>query len=220
MTERPILFAAPMVRAVLDDTKGQTRRVLKLQPPEGTTSVAIFHHPDDRDGRPRFWSLGADPEAHGATDYLQPDWVVTCPYGQPGDRLWVREAWACLDSHIRPGSRLAFRANTPDGERIRVDAPWRPSIHMPRWASRINLEITGVRVERLKSITEADALAEGIEPYRGPLRWLRYLDAITGEPIHNTARDAYLALWDAINGAGSAATNPWVWAVTFRRLPT
>jgi hypothetical protein len=132
-----------------------------------------------------------------------------CPYGVPGDRLWVRECWSCLDSHSRPGSRIAFRADTADGERVRVDAPWRPSIHMPRWASRLTLEVTGVRVERLQDISEEDALAEGMERHL----WEETMHGDT----HLQVLD-YRALWESINGPGSWDANPWVWAVSFKLL--
>ncbi len=96
--------------------------------------------------------------------------------------------------------------------------PWKPSIHMPRAASRITLEIVSVRVERLQDVSESDAMAEGIQRYSGPLRWVRYLDVVTGEAMHNSARDAYAALWEAINGPGSWDANPWVWCISFKRI--
>jgi hypothetical protein len=93
-----------------------------------------------------------------------------------------------------------------------------PLIHISRWASHTTLDVTDARVERLRDISEADALADGIQPYRGPLRWVRYLDAVTGEASHNTAREAYFALWEHLNGRGSVDANPWVWVVGFRQL--
>ena len=185
MGERPILFSAPMVRAILDGRKTQTRRVVKL--------------------------LGADciEERAWETHFLQSPWPwspqadewLACPYGAPGDRLWVRETWAPHDT-----KKLAFyRADHPEwttGDGGDVDR-WRPSIHMPRWASRITLEVTGVRVERLNNISDADARAEGCpfdEPPAGkPWAWFR-------------------KLWMDINGADSWAANPWVWVVSFKRV--
>lgn len=95
----------------------------------------------------------------------------------------------------------------------------RPAIFMPRAASRITLSIQRVRVERLQTISEADALAEGIQRYSGPMRWVRYLDAITGKAAHNTAQDAFFALWTAIYGEASLEADPYVWAIAFERLP-
>lgn len=226
MKERPILFSAPMVRALLDGTKTQTRRVVKQQPPEGTTSVAVYHHPDDRDGRPRFWSLGPDPDAHGATDCLQPDWALPCPYGAPGERLYVRETWQHSNFPLGPFDEdcsVFYRADYmddphgPDGEKSPEGRyrSWKPAIHMPRAASRIDLEVTGVRVERLQDISEADARAEGA----------RECDPISGREVLLAGASQrgsfvlhYRDIWEQINGAGSWAANPWVWCVSFRRI--
>lgn len=213
-----------MVRALLAGTKTQTRRVLKVQPPLGTTSVAAYHHPDDSDGRPRFWSLGPDPEAHGATDYLQLGWAYPCPYGRPGERLWVRETHApqpdCSLSWEKwmrgaGGEKPIIHYAADATERTWVDQ-WRPSIHMPRWASRIDLEITGVRVERLQDISEADAIAEGIS---GPhnVGYPAYRVPDDSKPRYSRASAAYEALWEQINGDGSWAADPWVWVVEFRK---
>ncbi len=192
--ERPILFSAPMVRALLAGTKTQTRRVVKPQP--------------EFDGPERL---------HHAEVALWREAMLTlrCPYGQPGDRLWVRETWQAVNgddrarhivTHPRPNRGWIEYAATP-----RLDEPaykWRPSIHMPRWASRITLEVTSVRVERLQDISEADALAEGVNvhpDHHGKPRTSIY------SPVQ-----AYADLWDQINGAGSWAANPWVWAVSFK----
>lgn len=154
----------------------------------------------------------------------------TCPYGQPGDRLWVREAFSgphCMDATdecvaVRPskwgeGSRIWYWAdgNPTHGDWTRP----RPSIHMPRWASRILLEVTAIHVERLQDINEADAIAEGVRQMRddsgcwvgreGPGR------LVTPWP---TPREAYRDLWEQINGADSWAANPWVWVVEFKRV--
>jgi len=198
MAERPILFSAPMVRAILAGTKTQTRRVCKL---------------DFRAGMP-------EPELQS--------FRRCCPYGQPGDRLWVRETWRYADwteegePHIEYGdgarqlvddfpeewaSRLmdtwtALSAPSNfDIDNRAADRRWRPSIHMPRWASRITLDVTGVLVERLQAISERDALAEGV-----------------GSPITRDCKvPKFMALWESINGAGSWDANPWVWVVEFRR---
>jgi hypothetical protein len=199
--ERPILFSAPMVRAILDGRKTQTRRICKPQPPEHTESIVTYHHPDDDDGRgSRFWPFydGALMEPAG--------WPQPCRYGAPGDRLWVRETWARYeidqDSHS-----VAYRA-TPAAE-VPRDIRWRPSIHMPRNASRITLAITDVRVERLQEITEEDARVEGVTRNE----W----EYDNGEGPE-TYRDAYACLWDHINGRGSWDENPWVWVIEFRTL--
>lgn len=174
MRDLPILFSAPMVRAILDGSKTQTRRVAKE-----------FDGLRDLDK-----ILARFPNQNG------------CRYGQPGDRLWVRETWAEHPDY--PDARRAiYRADAGseyDAER------WRPSIHMPRWACRIELEVTGVRVERLQSISEADARAEGVEGDSHP-------GAFVG-----TCRGNFARLWESINGAGSWDANPWVWVVEFRRV--
>jgi len=202
MKERPILFSAPMVREILAGTKTQTRRVWKL--PRGCS-----------------WYAGHGGEAAGMVqDDDGPAWwhvsEQRCPYGQPGDRLWVREAWRALrrfDSmpplDIEWRSMVAYEADTPTGDYRQAPhgrmGKLRPPIHMPRWASRITLEVTGVRVERLQDISSEDSLAEGIYPTSTGL--------YPGSP-----RAAYRNLWEEINGPGSWDTNPWVWVVEFRRL--
>lgn len=248
MKERPILFSAPMVREILAGTKTQTRRVWKL--PRGCS-----------------WYAGHGGEAAGMVqDDDGPAWwhvsEQRCPYGQPGDRLWVREAWA--DQHplaiqdgrySQPGRAgipgpppVAFRTiYRADGEPLQVwsngnqshpyltrsgpasqidsDFPavasnyqrkgkaiyWNPSIHMPRWASRITLQVTNVRVERLQDISELDARAEGAPE-------LLSVDGGYLEHPMGCYRDGFQHLWTSINGPGSWDTNPWVWVVEFRRL--
>lgn len=213
MAERPILFSAPMVRAILSGAKTQTRRVVKPQPPD-----------------PRFKGMlalddeGIDLWLHDRT-LAQ---AIRCPYGQPGDRLWVRETHSigpAPGTPLQPGEtagalRWPHVTYAADGAVERRDTRWkgafgvgRPSIHMPRWASRITLEITGVRVERLQDISEADAIAEGIVPthdgYGLP----------DGSHYHAAdPRVSYWSLWDAINGPGSVEANPWVWVVEFQSL--
>lgn len=199
MKERPILFSGAMVRALLAGTKTQTRRVAKtditigrdsiLAPNRGQKHAPVFLLPE-----------------HAA------DAVAYCPYGQPGDRLWVREAFGHFErnDNFTPGCEVFYRA---DGESLAVE-PWRPSIHMPRWASRITLEVTGVRVERLQDISEADALAEGIVRLRDDGFGL----ADTAHYHYTDPRESYFSLWETINGEGSVEANPWVWAVDFKRL--
>ena len=201
MKERPILFSGSMVRALLAGTKTQTRRVVKMK---------HYHQIEERDdGSPWPWMYDGEREENS--------WMH-CPYGQPGDRLWVREtfaprtlgAWSVLDQHMKPLYRAD--ADRPEWKRI-----WRPSIHMPRWASRITLEITGVRVGRLQDISEADARSEGCTQNHNGYFW--------GGPHQTggmkqmaTALQAYQDLWESINGPGSWDANPWVWVLEFRRL--
>jgi hypothetical protein len=198
-----------MVRAILDGRKTQTRRALKPQPPAGTTSVRAFHHPDPGT---HFWAND------GATLL---DWAKACPYGDVGDRLWVRETWQHSNDPFgpyEPQCMVFHRADYlddplgPDLERSAdgIRRQWRPSIHMPRSACRLVLEITGVRVERLQDISAADAKAEGVELYRP--------EHCAGLDTCSSHRYAFEELWREINGRGSWDTNPWVWVVEFRKV--
>ncbi len=203
-----------MIRAILAGQKTQTRRVV--------------HNPHRNDGGfvlqdygKGFWPYRSHDGDSGfyldrqkGGDYYS-EAPLRCPYGQPGDRLWVREAWAAPHSEDgRPP-----RAIQCDQMRIHYAATedrggllWRPSIHMPRWASRITLEITGVRVERLQDISEADARAEGAPPSHPSI------NAISREyGFPDFPRSWYGQLWDQINGAGGWDANPWVWVVEFKR---
>lgn len=197
MKDRPILMSAPMVRATLReiDPKTQTRRVVKMS--HRTPGLIACLAPPYPPARP-----------HVAAEL--------CPYGQPGDRLWVRETWAPdqyrADVIDREPDRLAFAADFI-GEPARR---WRPSIHMPRAASRITLEITGVRVERLQCISEADARAEGItyDPGNGGVFNVPNL----ADCMSVSAADSFRKLWSSINGPESWASNPWVWVVEFKRV--
>lgn len=204
MKERPILFSAPMVRALLNCTKSQTRRIVK------PSHIKFF-----------------EPSMNAALERSPTLATAFCPYGQPGDRLWVREAfgigyddgngglsaipWTGSDPQ-RDGT-VVYRADfneEPDEPR----RPWKPSIHMPRWASRILLEITAVRVERLADISKDDAMAEGIvlQPDGG------FGLADSTHYNFSDPTDSYCSLWESINGAGSWYANPWVWVVEFKRL--
>lgn len=140
-------------------------------------------------------------------------YLKLCPYGQPGDRLWVRETWHPETSN--PDAKAAYRADC-DYETGK-ECGWRPSIHMPRWASRILLEITDVRVERLQDIDEDDCLAEGIaQVVREKLPRIQQCgeyDAINVDPVAE-----YRDLWESISGAGSWDAKPWVWVIEFRRV--
>ncbi len=212
MRERPILFSAPMVRALLAGTKTQTRRVVKGIDPANLDSTMT---------KAQWRQVNRDrPVSFGPTYF--------CPYGQPGDRLWVRESFMDLrgtgvehfDGDARR-QRYAFAADSPPGsyaDETRKDygLKWKPSIHMPRAACRLVLEIIGVRVERLNEISEADARAEGC-----PFTW----DGKQYEPPppevdswQGYGRASFSLLWSQINGADSWKANPWVWIVEFRVL--
>ena len=213
MNERPILFSGPMIRAILANTKTQTRRIFK---PDRMTW--------DANGRYTTHAMrGGELSTTGSGPFKPSSWLHYCPYGQPGgDRLYVRETWAAPHAydHLPPrlipqDARIHYAATEDRGGLL-----WRPSIHMPRWASRILLEITEVRVERVQEISEADAKAEGA-------------DCLTWSGIEGTAadlidwplkevahphRNGFAVLWESINGPESWTANPWVWVVSFRRL--
>lgn len=207
MAEHPLPMSAPMVRAILDGSKTQTRRVAKK----------MVRHPD----------LGNLYTPGALVLEGEPQHVIerACPYGRPGDHLWVRETVfinhfmglqvpvaerACCELYYRATDEADMR-KWEDHEGIR----WTPSIHMPRWASRITLEITSVRVERLQDISEADARAEGA----------RECDRVSGREVllaGQSQRGSYVLhyrdIWEQINGPGSWAANPWVWVLSFKKV--
>jgi len=205
MKERQILFNGEMVRALLDGRKTVTRRVLKMPKNHGNGlpwlpwklgAITSPHPKKDK------WGIVVRREIWKGSGKYELD-VVPCPYGSPGDRLWVRETirkTECFGEHS---------IYTADGSLTIADSwPWKrdalPSIHCPRGLSRITLEITGVRVERVQEITIVDALAEGTY-------W--------GENRHPTPVHAFESLWDSINGKDKAKcwdANPWVWVVEFK----
>lgn len=219
---RPILFSGEMVRAILAGRKAQTRRVLKPQP----TYNAPWWTATGR------LSIGGQPcsefRTNTQTEMARVLESLLCPYGVPGGRLWVRETWAETDSdggpaiaykaggyliHGATGSRQAgdWKDETFPGDAGKVYPPdrWRPSIHMPRWASRLTLKITEVRVQRLQEISEEDARAEGVIPsheiaHRVP------------PPGDTRARCRFAITWS--NPHHDWNSNPWVWAITFRRM--
>ena len=192
-----------MVRAILAGQKTQTRRIAK---PTDTGRVKSI-------GSPRNWHT-EDPAATAA-----------CPYGQRGDRLWVKETWRttrgldhCKPTGLAEGAPIQYDADRwQPGFGLQEPGKTRVSLFMRRWMSRITLEIESVRVERLQAITEADAIAEGIRPVtfgagdRG-FEWSPMEDAA------DTAREAYAALWNYINGPEAWDLNPWVWVIGFRRI--
>jgi len=219
MKERPILFNADMVKAILEGRKTQTRRVMKPQPGLGLDDFERYYHIEvgkyhpaliDKDGE-----LYPGDEIFGAyTD--DGEWGCKCPYGQVGDRLWVRETFDYIFGD--EGDYLIYKADDyslawfnerkKDGSKI----TWNPSIHMPRWASRINLEITGIRVERLQEISEEDAKNEGVTPHR--IDW----DDNISPNVTINYREGFIKLWDSINGKMYAwESNPYVWVIEFKR---
>lgn len=195
MKERPILFSGPMVRALLAGTKTQTRRILKLK--------WGFDLEERDDGT--LWPWAEHPDCDD-------DVWMPCPQGEIGDRLWVREAWAPNSGsaggflyRADHGSASSYhRIDLKTGVWTHATSRWRPSIHMSRAASRITLEITGVRVERLQDISDPDALAEGCS----------HNDMLHGDRLASV----YARLWEKINGPGSWAKNPYVWVVEFKRV--
>lgn len=203
MKERGMIFNAEMVRAILDGRKTQTRRVMKPQPeqcprgghwwPSNVFKTMLHVENEMQNGEGGWGGLVGD----------------ACPFGKPGDRIWVRETWAEAGASA-PDLKL-YRANYPEhvpshyenvppADEIR----WTPSIHMPRWASRITLEITGVRVERLNDISECDAKAEGA-PTECTL-------------IGDKHYPGFRSLWKSIYGDDSWQANPWVWVIEFKRI--
>lgn len=185
--EKPILFSAPMVRAILSGAKTQTRSVVKGLHQHSELTAPMWAAADEA-----VFIDGSNP-VRGETV------LARCSYGAPDDRLWVREsfrlsAWS---------TEVHYPASLSDYD-VREKGPWKPSIHMPRWASRITLDVLSVRVERLQAITEADAIAEGVTH---------------GEDQEGfDHRDLFMHLWQKINGKKHPwESNPWVWVVTFKR---
>lgn len=229
ITERGMIFNGEMVRAILDGRKTQTRRIMKPQPepcprgghwwPSNVFKTMLHVEEEMQNGKGGWGGLVGD----------------ACPFGDVGDRIWVRETWAtlgnedgcCVDweGNLCKGDERSvariYRASCeqrpgdyglwsipddaywkPHTKEHKFEGAWRPSIHMPRWASRILLEITGVRVERLRSMSQDDARAEGVIAASGPME----------------AGLAFRELWDSIYGEESWKANPWVWVIEFKRV--
>lgn len=230
MKEFPILFSAPMVRAILAGDKTQTRRVVKPQfAPDAVPAEMCAETAEgwQTTGHSGLWWCDAAGNADDA---------IRCPYGIPGDRLWVRETfyafgrwetrfsakkgrdeWHFIDMTVECGKAYAYAADgaphdfKKGNQRSSITPAWwkRPAIHMPRAASRITPEIIGVRVEHLQDISEADARAEGTAGGHG---------AIPGYQYNATPGEHYRWLWNSINGSVSWDANPWVWVVEFKRI--
>jgi len=229
--ERPIIFNGEMVRAILDGRKTQTRRPINVQPSSqlSTSDIRVgFYNPTivDKNGDE---VPGA--EVFGVADTIEGFWGVKFPYGKPGDRLWVRETvyieeCVCQGAPVElrspcrycsgVGSQFFYRADTV--EKLGINPAWTPSIHMPRFASRITLEITGVRVERVKDITEDDAKLEGVQRYSedGGSGWGQY-DSVA--PSSYTFRWGFKKIWnDIYSERDSWGLNPLVWVIDFKRI--
>jgi hypothetical protein len=195
---RAILFSGPMVRAILAGKKTQTRRVVKWPQGKAGEFLAGYDWAKDCDGK---WALTND--GLGFFDAAE---TFKHPYGSKGDRLWVRETFLLAKP---AGADMAkevpfYRASTEHSDKIK----WKPSIFMPRAASRISLEILDVRVQRLQEITEEDCREEGCAGGH---------DSIPDYPFSATPREHYRSVWTKINGPKSWDSNPWVWAITFKR---
>lgn len=212
---RPILFSAEMVRAILAGRKKQTRRVINPQPNAwvGRTQERVGVPYKSTQKKPHK-NLFIWEEDNG--DRYEP---IKCPYGQPGDRLYVRETWANLNADFPTvAPHFVYRADNQDHGPV----TWRPSIHMPRAASRIILEITDIRVERVQDISEPDAMAEGcamLAKHPGNDGWISAHKGVTPTLEEGYSyREGFLFLWQVIYGMDSLKSNPWVWAITFKRI--
>ncbi len=218
MKVTPMLFKDEMVRAVVDGRKTQTRRLLKV--PDGwsvespcgnpaVTGMITSKHP--KQGK---FGVFISRDSSGFTERD----IVVCPYGKPGDLIYVREAHirghavGGYQPHVDPdkdpsGPTVDIIYRADDGPNERSAGPWTPSIHMPRWASRLTLKIKSIRVERLQDISEEDAKAEGSHVVTFPL---------TDEQQSMT--DRFRSLWKSINGSDSWNTNPWVWRIQYEPI--
>jgi len=198
MKERPILFSTPMVQAILDGRKTQTRRAMKPQP----ESVDHLNH-----------KIIA---YNGSPNLILKN--LKCPYGNIDDVLWVRETWRPTIYSMPTGWPYDYRATAKE-DGCPEEGPWKSSIFMPKEACRINLKITDIRVERLNDISENDCIAEGIESWFSYLfQETRYKDYECEISDWRNPDSSYRSLWEKINGKGSWQKNPWVWVIEFRRM--
>lgn len=219
MKEHPILFSAEMVKAILEGRKTETRRIIKPQPDDS----GLHNHtkfPMSLQSKLEGW--------WGTVDETGEDKQFRCPYGEVGDHLWVRETWAKVlgeeDLMFVYKATNSEELNTGDEDDDGNIFRWKPSIFMPRKASRILLLITDIRVERLRLIEKED---DDKSYYAEGLRWINngccedcYQWTVSGKEKDwfDYPEDCYEHLWDSINGRGSYKTNPWVWVVTFKRI--
>ena len=229
--ERPIIFSAPMVRAILEGRKSMTRRIVKCREEIACLGTAADWNAGKLDERMPDWETWG-PKS-GAQVFVGKHgniFSLNCPYGVPGDRLWVREKFdffpcGMTECEIFYWADGSSQKRTPPNDYnpyLYPNERVRPSIHMPRWASRITLEIASVRVERVKEITPQDCEAEGITgtTSASPVRGLPYEQYKNGDGLTYTEPlKAFQALWESIHGPGSWDLNPYVWAISFKVVP-
>ena len=236
MKERGMIFNAEMVRAILDGRKTQTRRIIKVQPESNQFGLLRILDSTKRNDIGKYhWAESNATGTHARSK------LFSCPFGEVGDRIWVRETWADVNHEGCPA--VTYRADgevrdlhEDDGDEqdpnlekywfanwypdliSGTEGKWTPSIHMPRWASRITLEITGVGVQRLQSISPNDASREGLIKLPATGRYcLSQGDQYFGGASHD-AREVFSWLWESIYGAESWQANPWVWVIEFKRI--
>lgn len=214
--ERPILFSTAMVQAILEERKTQTRRIIKPQPEHKQVHLyRKFHY----EGEHRMWcwkDLIMDNLVDFSNNEDRKALAARCPYGEVGDILWVREKFIHLPAEYEHSVSSSYPCNSAityyaADEKEAIAGPWRPSIHMPKELSRIRLEITDIKVERLQEITRQDAAKEGVclDP-EGPLpEWCKR---------YRWPEENFQSLWELINGKHSWLQNPWVWVLSFKRL--
>ncbi len=208
MKERAITLKTHDVRAILDGRKSQARQIIKAVPTIYSFHGWVMSSTCAKDEGKACWAIGDSP-------LLRDPIRLNCPLGKIGDRLWVRETWQC---GLCTKSTLAYKATHKPSdldEGWHEKIKWRPSTQMPRSASRILLEITAVRVERLQDISEQDAVAEGVDPLHGGY-WKHYQPDWTQHQL--SARGSFVTLWSSINGVDAWYKNPWVWVVEFKRV--
>lgn len=232
MKERPILFSRPMVRAILRGEKTCTRRVVTL--PQFGSSATPGYDWTWRGIAPVRSVAQQARHPHGCwQDMRHADVVNLCPYGVPGNLLWVRETWqTCTTPEDRDISQVVYAADHDGRPGFAEDEwAWRPSIFMPRWAARIELQITSVTMERLHAISADDIVAEGVRVpvdrdghalvrVGGANSPLEFLDPTKPRTAEDHLRAEWAALWCGINGRASWDANPWVWVVRFERAAT
>lgn len=222
MKERPIIFSTPMVQAILQGRKTMTRRVIKSKTGLFQVSKANYEPDAAHFYHDRSVSMLDENERDVGT--------LFCPYGNPGDRLWVRETWNYGDPNdLVPGEITGdkcgfigqidgrevewvwvYKASCPEVHPIKGELNWKPSIYMPRSASRILLEIINVRVERVQDISEDDAIMEGAE--------MAMFEAVNPDFSTNSYKNGFMKIWTNINGNESWNANPWVWVIEFKKI--
>lgn len=216
MKERGVIFNSEMVRAILDGRKTQTRQIIKAVPTTHDFHGWVMSSTCKKDEGKACWAIG--------DSLLLKDPIrLNCPLGKIGDRLWVRETFGLRvlrDALGGTGEFITYRASNPDAVYCAWDGghipmKWRPSSQMTRWRSRILLEITGVRVERLQDISEEDAAAEGVAPLHGGY-WRHYQPDWTQHQL--SARGSFVTLWNSIYGVDAWNKNQWVWVIEFKQI--